>query len=70
VLRRLAGASATVPRVENTSSLLTGDVVAPATEETRTEYVVLPFNEVRAAEVVTESNEVNVVADASRYSTL
>jgi hypothetical protein len=37
VLRRLDGASATVPRVVKTSSLLAGDVVVPDTEETRTE---------------------------------
>jgi hypothetical protein len=70
VLRRLVGASATVPSVVNTSSLLVGEVVVPDTEETRTEYVVLPFNEVRFTEVVAESTDVNAVAAASRYSTL
>ncbi len=70
VLRRFVGASATVPRVVNTNSALAGEVVVPETEETRTEYVVLPFKEVRFTEVVNESTEANAVAAASRYSTL
>ena len=70
VLRRFVGASATVPRVVNTNSVLAGEVVVPETEETRTEYVVLPFKALRVVEVVAESTEVNAVADDSRYSTL
>ncbi len=70
VLRRFVGASATVPRVVNTNSALAGEVVVPETEETRTEYVVFAFKALSVVDVVTESTEVNAVADDSRYSTL
>ena len=62
-----AGTSA---RVEKIDSGLAGEIVLPATDETRTEYVLFETKLVSATVVVALSTDVQVVAVESLYSTL